>query len=133
MRTCLVVLAVVMLTLPQTQHILAQDPPPPPVIVVYPDPPNHPPVIVSTPPTEATVGDPYVYEISAQDPDGDPMAIDLVEAPDGMMLDPQTGVIQWVPGTLQTGTYTVEIQVYDCFGASTPQSWEVTVTAGGGG
>ena len=57
---------------------------------------NHAPEIVSEPVTEATVGELYYYDVDAIDVDGDTLSYYLIEAPDGMSIDPVSGLILWV-------------------------------------
>jgi hypothetical protein len=55
--------------------------------------PNQPPVISSQPPTAA--GPVYVYQVVAADPDGDRLRYYLDMGPDGMMLDRESGRLEW--------------------------------------
>lgn len=71
------------------------------------------PVITSTPVTSLAWGTPYVYTVTAEDPDPDPLIFTLLEAPPGMHLDPRTGVLQWDPDAWQSGSRKVAIQVSD--------------------
>jgi len=62
-------------------------------------PPNEPPRILSRPDTTATLGVTYVYAPVVVDPDvGDTLTYTLTDAPGGMTIDPDTGVIRWTPG-----------------------------------
>ncbi|UKP00954.1 colicin E3/pyocin S6 family cytotoxin [Nostoc sp. UHCC 0870] len=58
---------------------------------------NQDPIITSTPIIEAVVGQPYEYLVRANDPDGDPLTFSLNQAPQGMVIDPQTGRISYTP------------------------------------
>ncbi|WP_414529508.1 Ig-like domain-containing protein [Nodularia chucula] len=58
---------------------------------------NQDPIIISTPIIEAVVGQPYEYLVRANDPDGDPLTFSLNQAPEGMVIDPQTGRISYTP------------------------------------
>ncbi|RMF85416.1 MAG: PASTA domain-containing protein, partial [Nitrospirae bacterium] len=60
-------------------------------------PENAPPRFVGAPKTTATVGFPYLWAVSAADPDGDPLTFALLQGPAGMTLDPATGLLQWTP------------------------------------
>ncbi|HBP17838.1 MAG TPA: hypothetical protein DEA08_08595 [Planctomycetes bacterium] len=64
---------------------------------------NAPPVITSTPVTEATSGAVYTYDVEADDPDDVEVVYTLVEAPEGMEIDEQSGVITWTPKPQQLG------------------------------
>jgi len=54
---------------------------------------NRPPEITSSPP--ATISDRYIYEVKANDPDGDKLTYSLEGAPPGMTMNPVTGGIEW--------------------------------------
>lgn len=55
---------------------------------------NRPPEITSLPPVSLSNGK-YIYEVKANDPDGDALVYSLEDAPSGMTIDPATGVIKW--------------------------------------
>src|SRR5207249_11571702 len=58
---------------------------------------NHHPVITSTPSFVATLNVPYQYQITATDPDADPLTFLLLTAPAGMTVNTNTGLVQWTP------------------------------------
>jgi hypothetical protein len=87
---------------------------------------NDNPEIVSAPVTTATVNQPYIYDADATDADGDTLAYALTEAPQGMTIDAQTGVISWTPAAI--GAVNVAVQVDDGFGGSAAQSFTLTVS-----
>ena len=90
---------------------------------------NHPPVITSLPVTIATVGQYYIYDVSAFDQDaGDKKSYALATAPSGMTIDAGTGQIHWLPAANQTGAPTVIVRVYDSAGAFAEQNFTVIVT-----
>lgn len=88
---------------------------------------NSPPVITSTPPTVATVGNLYTYAVTASDPDGDALAFALDAAPPGMAVDAVSGVLEWTPGSDQTGSHGVIVRVTDASGQAATQSFSVSV------
>jgi len=90
-----------------------------------------PPAILSKPPTQATVGRLYQYAVHAVDQDGDPLTYALAVAPDGMTIDPSSGVIRWAPAAGQVGSQHVVIEVDDQHGGGTAQSYDVIVSAAG--
>lgn len=94
---------------------------------------NDAPSIQSEPLTAgAAVGRQYVYDVNATDPDaGDVLAYALAAKPDGMTIDPTSGLIQWTPTDAQMGTHTVIVEVADSgtTPASTRQSFDIAVTA----
>ena len=76
---------------------------------------NHPPTIISTPNTTAFVDTPYIYDVNATDPDvGDILTYSLTSnIPEGMAIDPTTGVINWTPTAIQIGDNDVIVEVSD--------------------
>lgn len=96
-------------------------------VVVLPTAPNGPPVIDSRPAFLAVTGSPYTYEVEAFDPDGDDLTFSLVDAPDGMTIDPATGLLQWTPDESQQGATTVKIRVSDPSGGRGSQSFPLLV------
>jgi len=85
---------------------------------------NHPPSIVSTPPRVR--GEQYVYQIGAEDVDGDPLTYTLKAGPDGMTIDP-SGSLTWVRDAHAHSLYTVEIEVMDGYGGSAVQRFELNI------
>ncbi|SFK25795.1 putative Ig domain-containing protein [Lysobacter sp. cf310] len=89
---------------------------------------NDPPHITSVPPLRALDNTPYRYPVTAEDIDvGDVLTYSLVNAPDGMRIDPATGLIEWSPGVDQAGEHPVTVAVTDRAGASDAQSFVVVV------
>ncbi len=72
---------------------------------------NNPPVILSEPVTVAYVGKEYRYQVVAQDPDGDELTYKLDHAPEGMIVDAESGLITWIPTA--EGKYYVRVVVTD--------------------
>jgi RHS repeat-associated protein len=91
---------------------------------------NNPPQITSSPILTAIVGSLYSYDVDASDPDGDTLSYSLSVYPSGMTINAQSGLINWVPGTNQTGAQSVNVTVTDGNGGSDSQSFTVTSTAG---
>lgn len=94
---------------------------------------NDAPYFVSAPVTSAAVGRAYYYNAEAYDsePTGQPNALipvtyELQQAPGGMQINPDTGVITWTPS--ESGRFPVRIRVRDSQGASTTQSFEISVS-----
>jgi VCBS repeat-containing protein len=93
---------------------------------------NDAPVITSKPPETVRVWAPYTYKVKAKDPDvGDRLTYSLTKNPEGMTIDPATGLIEWRPTSAQAGTYDVVIKVSDNskVPASDTQSFTLTVTS----
>lgn len=89
---------------------------------------NQAPQITSLPTPFARLNTAYQYQVAATDPEGQPIAFSLLSQPEGMTIDPQTGLIQWIPTAVQSGDYRVTVAAQDSQGALGRQSF--TVTAG---
>jgi RHS repeat-associated protein len=90
--------------------------------------PNHDPAITSTPPVRAIVFRDFAYPVTASDPDGDPLAFFLTQAPAGMAIDRTTGRITWRPDRGQAGTAAVTVNVRDPRGGQASQTFTLDVT-----
>ena len=88
---------------------------------------NVAPVITSTPVTNATVDDPYTYDVEATDDNGDTLTYSLDVAPAGMTIDTASGLINWTPSDAQLGDSPVTVRVADGAGGFATQSFQVTV------
>ncbi len=84
---------------------------------------NRPPVITSTPVFSAEVDAVYEYAVTAIDPDGDDISFAAEQMPEGMHIDPVTGVIRWTPTAAQAGEYTLIITVKDSNNAVASQGF----------
>jgi hypothetical protein len=90
---------------------------------------NSAPDIVSTPPGLNSVGR-YVYQIEAEDADGDRgITYTLAEGPRGMEVDRSSGLVSWTPSTDQAGRHRVEVVVEDGRGGRTSQVFEIPIIA----
>jgi len=88
---------------------------------------NELPTITSYPVAVAKPGSEYTYTVIAEDADAGDVTYSLVEAPEGMAIDTQTGKISWTPTDAQAGqTYQVVVQVSDGNG-STTQTYSIAV------
>lgn len=88
---------------------------------------NWPPSITSDPETEAVQGELFTYQVEADDPDGDSLTYGLQQSPEGMTINPDTGLVEWTPSSEQEGEITVSVQVDDGYGGTASQSFTVTV------
>lgn len=93
---------------------------------------NDAPKITSRPSKTTRVWALYSYNVEAEDPDPkDTLVYSLIAKPDGMTIDPATGLIEWRPTSAQAGTYDVQIKVADS--NSTPatdtQSFALRITS----
>ncbi|MCK5061721.1 S8 family serine peptidase [Candidatus Parcubacteria bacterium] len=89
---------------------------------------NDLPVITSSPITEATVGQEYLYDVEATDPDGAISSYELEEtAPNNMNINSDTGLIEWTPTETQVGSHDILVVIYDNDLASTSQTFTIIV------
>jgi len=70
-----------------------------------------PPVMTGQPPRMASYGYQYVYDVEADDGDGDSLQYCLEKCPSGMAIDMATGLIHWYPGA--RGSFNVSVRVSD--------------------
>jgi RHS repeat-associated protein len=75
------------------------------------------------------VGDRYAYQVVATDPERDTLVYSLLKKPEGMTIQPTTGLINWQPITAQLGTQSVEVLVVDPDGAQSIQKFGIVVEA----
>ena len=73
---------------------------------------NTPPRISSTPPASVSGGT-YSYQVTAHDPDKDPLSLALAKAPAGMTIDGKGCNYMGHCGEGGTGTHAVEVVVTD--------------------
>ena len=91
---------------------------------------NAAPQIASQPPTEAAVGQTYLYQVQGVDLESDVLTYRLLEAPAGMTIQAHTGAIAWTPSAEQLGNHTVRVQVEDGHGGSASQGYAIVVADG---
>ena len=56
---------------------------------------NDPPIITSVAPTNAVEGEEYIYQIEVEDPDDLEFTYLLINEPQGMNIDFETGPLTW--------------------------------------
>ncbi len=88
---------------------------------------NVAPEIVSQPRRIVTAGRPWVYVVSAQDPNSDPISLSLSNAPAGMAFNAQTQIANWTPTLAQLGVHVFSLNASDNRGGGETQSITVTV------
>lgn len=96
------------------------------------NPVNDAPSITSKPVETVRVWALYTYDVEAKDPDPqDTLVYSLIEKPDGMTIDPATGLIEWRPTSAEAGTYDMQVKVADSnsIPATDTQSFAITVTS----
>jgi RHS repeat-associated protein len=92
--------------------------------------PNRGPSISSIPPRRGAVGSEYRYQVVAVDPDGDRLQFGPVFGPDGMTINPDTGLITWTPAPGQHGGHAVQVGVKDLRGGAAVQVYGIQVAFG---
>lgn len=90
-----------------------------------------PPVLLNAPSHDAMVGTAFTFTANGYDADGNPIRYALPVAPQGMVIDPVTGELQWTPGPNQTGHQSFLLVVSDDQGGSTPYQLQVSVPVPG--
>ncbi len=93
---------------------------------------NDVPSITSKPMETARVWAPYLYAVRAKDPDeADTLTYSLTKKPEGMTINPATGLIEWRPTNTQAGSHDVVVSVADSnkIRAFDTQSFTITVTS----
>jgi len=90
---------------------------------------NPAPIVNVLPPATINVGEPYTVDIGAvtSDSDGDVLTFTATGLPEGLTIDPATGVITGAPTVPADGPYIVEITVSDGQGGTSVQTLELTV------
>lgn len=78
---------------------------------------NDGPIFVSAPPTYAIVGERFQYPIDALDPNGDRVSLQLLLAPERMVLDAESGLLVWQPRESDLGTHSIVVRAEDEWGA----------------
>ena len=93
-------------------------------------PPSQAPSITSSPVTTATEDLIYSYDVDASDPDtGDTLTFSLDLGANGMVIDANTGLIQWTPNNADVmDPIPVTVRVEDQTDAFATQSFNISVT-----
>ncbi|MCC6008545.1 MAG: putative Ig domain-containing protein [Rhodobacteraceae bacterium] len=91
---------------------------------------NVAPIVISQPPLEAALGEVWRYEVISFDEDGDRVFHALRNAPDGMTIDPLSGLIEWTPGPGAKAATEVVVHVFDTLGAGSLQRFTIAVENG---
>ena len=90
---------------------------------------NAPPRVVAPPRGRSTPDGELTYQVTAEDPDGDPLTFTLSpDAPKGMTINPTNGTILWRPRTADVGTHRFTVTISDGDGGVVRQ--EVVVSVG---
>lgn len=65
------------------------------------------------------------FTVKATDPDGDPLTFSLINAPEGMSIDPATGRIHWTKEKSQQSSYKIQVIVADNDGGQGTMELEI--------
>ena len=87
--------------------------------------PPQPPVITTQPVTSAVEGIPYSQQITAVDPQAEPITYQLTNFATGMTIDPNTGLISFTPNG--TGSITVTVVAEDTSGLYATLNYTLTI------
>ena len=87
---------------------------------------NQVPEFKTAPDAEALVGKGYVYSAIAVDADGDVLTYSLLEKPQGMEIDSQTGIISWNPVAGDIGNHAVTVEASDGKGGVAQQKYTLS-------
>ncbi|MFT6927224.1 MAG: hypothetical protein ACJAZP_002853 [Psychromonas sp.] len=87
---------------------------------------NNPPRITSQPVNNAALGLAYTYKVAAIDADlGDILSYRLLDAPDTMEINENSGEISWT--TFIAGDFSVTVEVIDLVGSTDRQTYPIVV------
>ncbi len=92
--------------------------------------PNRAPAFASAPPAAATVGLLFEYDAEAVDPEGQPVIYHLLSGPEGMSVDPQSGMVSWPVSSGALARTAVVLQAFDSRGAVALQRFVLEVAGG---
>ena len=84
------------------------------------------PQFVSEPDTTTPAGQAYSYSVIVNS-DSPPVQYSLMQAPNGMTIDPNSGVLTWTPDSGQIGQYNVQIIALDSLDRSSAQEFTLFV------
>ena len=87
-----------------------------------------PPAIISSAVKSANVGQKYAYQVKTNAGVSEKITFSLGSAPAGMSVNATTGLVSWVPTTLQTGSDSVTVLARDQLGNLTQQTFSISVS-----
>jgi hypothetical protein len=90
---------------------------------------NAPPRFVSMP-TSTFTAEEYRYQVQAEDPDGDEISYKLDAGPEGMTIDPASGLVLWSISPEVSGTHEVKIEARDTEGLTAWQEFSLHIERG---
>ncbi len=86
---------------------------------------NSPPIITSIPP-RSIKGNTFIYNVTAEDADGDVLEFRLEESPEDMVIDKETGAVRWEVGEREIKNADITIAVFDG-NTTTTQSFQLSI------
>lgn len=90
---------------------------------------NAPPQFLSSPP-ETVTSRTYCYQLQVVDPDNDKVSYELIAGPNGMKIDPETGLLQWLIPTDASGAIAVRVEAQDTAGKRAFQEYVLEIDSG---
>ncbi len=101
-----------------------------PFVITVVAPQNTPPTISGTPVTTATVGQPYAFQATANDGDGDNLIFTIQGNPPWTAFATDSGVLSGVPGATDVGTTgQIIVGVYDGHDTAHLPGFTITITS----
>ncbi|MET1254347.1 Ig-like domain-containing protein [Aliikangiella maris] len=88
---------------------------------------NHAPQITSTPSLSVNESEYYQYQVVATDEDNDSLSFQLTSAPEGMTINENSGLIEWMPTGVDAGEHSVTVVVLDSQNGSDSQTFNLMV------
>lgn len=88
---------------------------------------NSPPRFLKEPPAAAVPDGTFSYRVSVEDVDGDPVKIEILKGPEGMVLD--GGTVRWKPGAGFQGEAQVALRATDGAGGDARQIFSLALPA----
>ncbi|MBN4055271.1 tandem-95 repeat protein, partial [bacterium AH-315-K03] len=86
---------------------------------------NTAPEIISEPAKTIVQGHIYLYQMQAVDAEDSALTYHLVSGPTGMQIDQDSGLVRWLPSSVEQ--YAIEVEVQDAEGAATSQLFSINV------
>jgi subtilisin family serine protease len=90
--------------------------------------PNRAPAFTSSPVLSAVESQPYAYQATATDPDGDAVTFRRLSGPDGLTVS-TSGLVAWTPGATQVGNQDVALEAADGRGGAAQQTYRISIAA----
>ena len=99
----------------------------PPTFPTNRDPVIHDDTPETAPPATGTAGQPWQHEILATDPDGHTLTYSAPVAPEGLVVDEDTGLVAWTPTAEQIGPVDLILLVEDGHGGVDWEHYQIDV------